>query len=55
MPEYLKPSSLLYPWYKTPDGMPSGSFGPTTARTCYGSSKNIGSMIMLAKEIELHK
>jgi fumarate hydratase class I len=28
--EYLKPSCLLC-WSKTQTGMPSGSFGPTTA------------------------
>jgi fumarate hydratase class I len=48
MPEYLKPSSLLYPWSQNPEGMPSGSLDQLPLYS-YGRSENIGSMIMLAK------
>ena len=54
MPEYFKNHPIYYAGpAKTPEGMPSGSFGPTTAgrMDVYVDEfqKNGGSMIMLAK------
>jgi fumarate hydratase class I len=54
MPEYFKNHPIYYAGpAKTPDGMPSGSFGPTTAgrMDVYVNAfqKAGGSMIMLAK------
>ncbi len=54
MPEYLKNHPVYYAGpAKTPEGMPSGSFGPTTAQRMdpYVDlfQKNGGSMIMVAK------
>lgn len=54
MPEYFKNHPVYYAGpAKTPDGMPSGSFGPTTAGRMDSYvdlfQKNGGSMIMLAK------
>ena len=54
MPEYFKNHPVYYAGpAKTPEGMPSGSFGPTTAgrMDSYVAEfqKNGGSMIMLAK------
>ncbi len=54
MPEYFKNHPVYYAGpAKTPEGMPSGSFGPTTARRMdpYVDEfqANKGSMIMLAK------
>ncbi|WP_234109729.1 fumarate hydratase [Chryseobacterium sp. R2A-55] len=54
MPEYFKNHPVYYAGpAKTPDGMPSGSFGPTTAgrMDVYVDEfqKNGGSMVMLAK------
>ena len=54
MPEYFKKHPVYYAGpAKTPDGMPSGSFGPTTAgrMDVYVEEfqKHGGSMIMLAK------
>ncbi len=54
MPEYLKKHPVYYAGpAKTPEGMPSGSFGPTTAQRMdpYVDlfQKNGGSMIMVAK------
>ena len=54
MPEYFKNHPIYYAGpAKTPDGMPSGSFGPTTAgrMDVYVEKfqKNGGSMVMLAK------
>ena len=52
MPEYFKNHPIYYAGpSKTPEGMPSGSFGPTTAGRMdvyvEMNSKNGGSMIML--------
>lgn len=54
MPEYFKRHPIYYAGpAKTPEGMPSGSFGPTTAQRmdpyvdCF--QKHGGSMIMVAK------
>jgi len=54
MPEYFKNHPVYYAGpAKTPDGMPSGSFGPTTAGRMDGYVDQFqhhgGSMIMLAK------
>ena len=54
MPDYFKNHPIYYAGpAKTPDGMASGSFGPTTAGRMDGYvaefQKNGGSMIMLAK------
>jgi fumarate hydratase class I len=54
MPEYFKNHPIYYAGpAKTPEGMPSGSFGPTTAgrMDVYVEEfqKNGGSMVMLAK------
>lgn len=54
MPEYLKKHAVYYAGpAKTPDGMASGSFGPTTAGRMDGYvdtfQKHGGSMVMLAK------
>jgi len=54
MPEYMKNHPVYYAGpAKTPAGMPSGSFGPTTAGRMDGYvdlfQENGGSMIMLAK------
>ena len=54
MPDYFKNHPVYYAGpAKTPDGMPSGSFGPTTAgrMDVYVEEfqKNGGSMVMLAK------
>lgn len=54
MPDYFKNHPIYYAGpAKTPDGMPSGSFGPTTAGRMDVYVKNFqqagGSMIMLAK------
>jgi fumarate hydratase, class I len=54
MPEYFKNHPIYYAGpAKTPEGMPSGSFGPTTAgrMDVYVDEfqKNGGSMVMLAK------
>ena len=54
MPEYLKDHPIYYAGpAKTPDGMPTGSFGPTTAGRMdpyVGPFQKLGgSMIMLAK------
>lgn len=54
MPEYLKKYPVYYAGpAKTPEGMPSGSFGPTTAGRMDSYVDNFqklgGSMIMLAK------
>jgi len=54
MPEYLKRHPVYYAGpAKTPEGMPSGSFGPTTAGRMDGYvdqfQANGGSMVMIAK------
>jgi fumarate hydratase class I len=54
MPEYFKNHPVYYAGpAKTPDGMPSGSFGPTTAGRMDGYvdlfQQHGGSMVMLAK------
>jgi fumarate hydratase class I len=54
MPDYLKDHPVYYAGpAKTPPGMPSGSFGPTTAGRMDGYvdlfQENGGSMVMLAK------
>ncbi|MFI3330397.1 MAG: fumarate hydratase [Rikenellaceae bacterium] len=54
MPEYMKNHPVYYAGpAKTPEGMPSGSFGPTTAGRMDSYvdlfQKNGGSMIMVAK------
>ena len=54
MPEYLKQHPVYYAGpAKTPEGMPSGSFGPTTAGRMDGYvdqfQANGGSMVMIAK------
>lgn len=57
MPEYFKNHPIYYAGpAKTPPGLPSGSFGPTTAGRMDMYVEKFqsmgGSMIMLAKEIE---
>ena len=54
MPQYLKDLAVYYAGpAKTPDGMPSGSFGPTTAGRMDSYVESFqaagGSMVMLAK------
>jgi fumarate hydratase class I len=54
MPEYLKNHPVYYAGpAKTPEGMPSGSFGPTTAGRMDGYADSFmakgGSLVMLAK------
>ena len=54
MPQYMKDHPIYYAGpAKTPEGMPSGSFGPTTANRMDGYvdqfQENGGSMIMIAK------
>lgn len=54
MPDYLKEHPVYYAGpAKTPDGMPSGSFGPTTAGRMDGYVEQFqaagGSMVMIAK------
>jgi fumarate hydratase class I len=54
MPEYLKKHPIYYAGpAKTPEGMPSGSFGPTTAGRMDGYVDEFqshgGSLVMIAK------
>ena len=60
MPQYLKrPSNLLCRSRKKPEGLPSGSFGPTTAGRMDSYVDQFqeagGSMIMIAKATEASK